>query len=478
MKTYQTDVVVIGAGAIGSAIARELSKYEVDVILVEKKEDVGGDASRTNSATIVSGYDSPVGSLESYLSVHSNPMFDQVTEDLEVDFKRIGAIQVGFTDEDVEVLKAHEKKAIANGVFDVELLSGDKVREMEPSLSKDIKAGLYIPKEGLVNVFDLLTAYVENAVDNGVRLMTSTKVERIQTAYGAVQSVITDQGEIRTTYVINAAALYCDELADTVGKKYFRNYPRKGEFFVLEKELPYATKRMIAPIPTPVTRGKLITPSMEGNLLIGPTAEDIEDKEDKSTTRAGLNSILEDIRKMLPDVNPRDSVTQFAGLRPARDPAEYSIKAFEDLSGYIEVNGITQGVSCSLATGVYVAKLLEDNGLKLVRKDNFNPYRKRIKLFRESSKEEQQELVKMDSRYGNIICRCEIVTEAEICEAIRRGARSVDAIKRRLRAGMGRCQGGFCGPRVVEILARELGIDPTEVCKNEKGSEMLSGVNK
>lgn len=478
MSTYRTDVVVIGAGAIGSAVARELSKYDLDVILVEKKEDVGGDASRTNSATIVSGYDAPEGSLESYLAVNSNPMFDRVTKELEVDFKRIGAIQVGFSKEDISVLKENEKKAIANGVMDVELISGDKVREMEPGLSKDIKAGLYVPRESIINVFDLLTAYVENAVDNGVRLMTSNAVQKIAAENGKVKAVVTDRGDIETKYVVNAAALHCDEIADTVGKRYFRNYPRKGEFFVLEKDLPYATARMIAPIPTPLTRGKLITPSIDGNLLIGPTAENIEDKEDKATTREGLDSIVEDIRKILPAVNPRDSVTQFAGLRPAREPAEYSIKAFDDLHGYIEVNGISQGVSCSLAAGVYVAKLLEENGLPLIRKDSYNPYRKRIKLFRECSEEEQEVLVKNNSGYGNVICRCEIVTEAEICEAIKRGARSVDAVKRRLRAGMGRCQGGFCGPRVVEILARELEIDPTQVCKNEKGSEMLWKINK
>ncbi len=478
MKTYQTDVVVIGAGAIGSAIARELSKYDVDVMLIERKEDVGGDASRTNSATIVSGYDAPVGSLESYLATASNAMFDKVTKELDVAFQRIGAIQVAFSDEDVEVLKENERKAIANGVMDVEILSGDKIREMEPSLSKEIKAGLYIPRESIVNVFDLLVAYVENAVDNGVRLMTSTKAEKITAKDNQIVSVVTDQGEIFTKYVINAAALYCDELAETVGKKYFRNYPRKGEFFVLDKNLPYATKHIIVPIPTPLTRGKLITPSIEGNLLIGPTAVNQTDKEDKSTTREGLDSIIHDVKKMLPDVNSRDSVTQFAGLRPARDPAEYSIRMFDDLKGYVEVNGITQGVSISLAAGVYVVNMLKKDGLDLKRKENYNPYRKKITLFRECSKEKQAELVKEDPRYGNVICRCEIVTEAEICEAIKRGAHSVDAIKRRLRAGMGRCQGGFCGPRVVEILARELGVEPEEICKNEKGSEMLVGKNK
>lgn len=478
MNTYQTDVVVIGAGAIGSAIARELSKYEVDVILVEKKEDVGGDASRTNSATVVSGYDAPVGSLEARLTAASNPMFDQVTKDLDVEFKRIGAIQVGFTEEDLTILKQNYEKAIANGIYDAELISGDKVREMEPSLSGEIKGGLYIPKESLVDVFELLVAYVENAVDNGVRLMTSTRALGIRCENGKVVSVQTDKGEIFTKYVVNAAALYADEIARTIGLAYFKNYPRKGEFFVLDKNLPYATNHIIVPIPTPLTRGKLITPSLEGNLLIGPTAVNQEDKEDKSTTKEGLDSILTDIRKMLPAVNPKDSVTQFAGLRPARLPAEYSIRAFEVAKGYIEVNGITQGISVSLAAAVYVAQLLEKEGLVLVRKDTYNPHRKSIKKFRNCTREEQAQLVSDNPSYGNVICRCETVTEAEIVEAVRRGAKSVDAVKRRLRAGMGRCQGGFCGPRVVEILARELHLEPELICKNEEGSRMLVQRNR
>ncbi len=478
MKPNRTQIIIIGAGAIGSALARELSKYKVDVTLIEKRNDVGGDASKSNSATIVSGYDAPVGSLESYLSVHSNAMFDQVTKELDVDFKRIGAIQVAFSDEEIEILKENQKKAIANGVMDVELISGKKVHELEPGLSPDIQAGLLIPREGIINVFELLTAYVENAVDNGVKLLTSTKVLEVKKKEGKVISVITDHGEIFADYVINAAALYCDEISATVGKNDFYNYPRKGEFFVLDKNLPYTPKHIIAPIPTPLTRGKLLTPTIDGNLLVGPTAENLSDKEDKATTKAGLDSILKDIRRILPAVNPGDSVTQFAGLRPARNPADWVFRDFDDLFGYIEINGISQGVSASLAAAVYAVQLLEKTGLKLERKDDYNPYRKRIKMFRDCKKEEQDRLVKENPLYGNVICRCETVTEAEICEAIRRGARSVDGVKYRLRAGMGRCQGGFCGPRVVEILARELKKNPTEICKNEAGSQMLKERNK
>lgn len=478
MNSSEKDVVVIGAGAIGSAIARELSKYHLDVVLLEKNEDVGGCASKSNSGTVVSGYDAPPGSLESILSVNSNPMFDRVCDELEVPFKRIGALQVGYTDDDMAELRHGHRKAMDNRAFDVELLSGVEARRREPVLSPGVKGALYIPREGIVNVFELLAAYAENAAENGVQVMTSTRALAIERKNARVTAVKTDKGDIPTRFVVNAAALYADEIAETVGLRYFRNYPRKGQIFVLDKNLPYAPKHIIAPIPTPVTRGKLLTPSIDGNLLVGPTAENLEDKTDKSTTAAGLADILKEVRRMVPDINPRDSVTQFAGLRPARDPAEYSIRAFDELQGYIEVNGITQGVSCSLSASVYVVELMKSRGLNTRRKDDFQPRRKAIVKFSECGRDEQARLIAADPRYGNIICRCETVSEAEIVEAIRRGARSMDGVKRRVRAGMGRCQGGFCGPRVVEILARELGIRPEEVCKNEAGSMLLAGASR
>lgn len=477
-SSKKNGVVIIGAGAIGSALARELSKYDLNIVLIEKNEDIGGCASKSNSATIVTGYDSPPGSLESILSVNSNPMFDAVCEELEVPFKRIGALQVGYSDEDLEKLHQGHKKAMDNGVFDVEFITGEEARRREPVLSKNVKGALYIPRESIINVFELLAGYVENAKENGVTVMTGTKVLSIEEKNGKVTGVTTTEGDIPTDYVVNAAALYADEIAKTVGLCDFRNYPRKGQIFVLDKNLPYAPKHVIVPIPTPLTRGKLLTPSIDGNLLVGPTAENLEDKGDKSTTAAGLADILADVRRMVPEIDPRDSVTQFAGLRPARDPAEYSIRAFDELHGYIEVNGITQGVSCSLSASKWITELLRSRGLELRRKTDFQPRRKAIVKFSECSRDEQSRLIAEDSRYGNIICRCETVSEAEIVEAIRRGARSMDAIKRRVRSGMGRCQGGFCGPRIVEILARELLESPEEVRKNEPGSMLLVGASR
>lgn len=478
MTKERVDVVIIGAGAIGSALARELSKYELNVVLLEKNEDVGGDASKSNNATVICGYDAPPGTLESRLTVASNPMFDKVCAELDVPFKRIGMLQLAFSEEDKKVIEANHKQAFANGVFDVELLDAPQVRKMEPNISDLVQGALFVPRESIVNVFELLLAYTENAAANGVDIRTSTRALRIITKNGKVDAVETDKGEIKTRFVINAAALYADEIAKTVNLCNFRNYPRKGQIFILDKNLSYAPNHILAPTPTPLTRGKLITPSIDGNLILGPTAENLEDKVDKSTSAEGLESILEDVRRMIPEVDPKDSVTQFAGLRPARDPKEYSIKPYKELYGYVEVNGISQGVSCSLSTSKYVVELLKEQGLQCIRKTDFNPYRKQIVRFNECSREKQAQLIKENPKYGNIICRCETISEAEILEAIRRGAKSMDGVKRRVRAGMGRCQGGFCSSRVLEILARELNIKPEDVCKNEPGSELLVGQNR
>jgi len=472
------DVVVVGAGAIGSAIARELSKYQLDVVLLEKNEDIGGNASKANGGSVICGYDYQPGSLDGLLGVAANPMFDQLTKDLDVDFKRIGLIQVAMNEEDMKFLKDARQNAIANGVFDTELLTKEEVLKMEPTLSSNIVGGLYVPRQAIVDVFELVIAYVENARDNGVKVYTGTKAKGIHKEDGKVQGVYTDQGEIKTKFVVNAGGLFADEFAKTAGISDFENYPRKGEFYLLDKNLPYSPKRIIAPVPNALSRGKLLTPTVHGNILLGPTADNIQDKTDTSTTFEGLEVVLKEVREKVPAINPRDSVTQFSGLRPKRTPDEMVIRTVDGVYGYVEANGTSAGISISPAAAIYVVNVMEKAGLQLVRKQDFNPIRKGIKMFRDATPEEQDELIKKDPRYANIICRCETVSEAEILEAIRRGARSVDAIKRRLRAGMGRCQGGFCSPRVIEILSRELNIPPEEVRKNEPGSEFLIGENK
>jgi len=479
----EADIVIVGAGAIGSAIARELSRYDLDVILVERNEDIGGYASKCNSATLCSGHDAPLNSLETRLTSASNRAYEEICKKLDVSYKRTGMIYVAHNEEELVRLRAIKKKAILNGEYNAETLSKEKVHELEPSINPDIVGGLLIPNEAIVDVMELLLAFVENAMDNGVTLMLETKVTGINTdpVDHHVVSVSTDKGDIKCKFVINAAAIYADALAKSVGFCDYYNYPRTGQFYVLDKNLPYAPKHIVVPLPTPISRGRLLTPSIEGNLLVGPSADNMTDREDTKTDKETLDSILKDCRKMIPAISPMDSVTQFCGVRPAIYPkTDWRIRAIDGCKGYIEAVGINQGISGAPGVAKYVAEILDDEGLEMIEKKNWISERKAIRRFAKMTEEERDAVIRENPKFGNIICRCETVSEGEIIEAIHKGpgARSVDAIKRRLRAGMGRCQGGFCGPRVVEILARELNVSPEEICKNEKGSEMLARENR
>ena len=474
----KTDVVVIGAGAVGCAIARELSKYKVNVIVVDKNEDVGGDASKSNSAIIHTGYDATPGSLESQLVVAANPMYDELVKDLDVPFKRIGAILPAFTDEQFNQLPAIKEKAFKNHVYDVEYKSGKELLEMEPNLNPEVKGGLYIPRESIIDPFIYVQALAENAYANGVEFLLNAKVTDIKTENGKIKSVVTEKGEIETKYVINSAGLYCDEIAEMVGKADYKVVARKGQFYILDKNTSCQVDHIVLPIPTKITKGKLMCPTIHGNMLVGPTAEDQESKVDKSTSTEGLDSIAKDVRNLIPNVNLRDTITQYSGLRPNRNPEGLNFDMYDDLEGYVNLSGVrSTGLTLSVAMGKYVVQQILMKGADFELKDNFIKKREGIIKFNEQPVEVQDALIKENPLYGNVICRCETITEAEIVQAINRplGAKSVDAVKRRVRAGMGRCQGGFCGPKVIEILARELKVNPEDINKHNSGSYMVTG---
>ncbi len=477
----KTDIVIIGAGAVGCAIARELSKYEIGVIVVDKNEDIGGDASKSNSAIIHTGYDAAPGTLESQLVVAANPMYDQIARDLDVPFSRIGAILPAITSEQYEQLPAIKEKAFRNHVYDVEFKTGRELLEMEPNLNPSVKGGLYIPRESIIDPFILVQALAENANANGVEFLLNAKVTGIRTGDGRVRGVETTSGGIETRWVINSAGLYCDEIAAMVGKADYKVVARKGQFFILDKNTSCRVEHIVLPIPTKVTKGKLMCPTIHGNMLVGPTAEDQESKTDKSTTAEGLASITADVKNLVPNVNVRDTITQYSGLRPNRNPEGLHFDMYDDLEGYVNLSGIrSTGLTLSAAMGKYVVQQLQYHGAGLVFKRNFIAARKGIVKFSECSLEEQERLIRENPLYGNVICRCETITEAEILQAIHRplGAKSMDAVKRRVRAGMGRCQAGFCGPKVLEILARELGCDVTRINKNNPGSFMAVGTTR
>ncbi len=474
----KADVLVIGTGAVGCAITRELTKFNLSVITVDKNPDVGGLASKSNSAIIHTGYDAAVGTLESELVVTANPMYDQLASDLDVPFVRIGAILPAITNEQFEMLPMLKEKAFKNKVYDVEYLSKEQIKEMEPNITDEVKGGLYIPRESIIDPFLLVVAYAENAVQNGAKILLNTEVTGIETKDGKVVGAHTTQGFIEAAYIVNAAGLYCDQVASFVGKNdYFVN-PRKGQFYILDKDTDCKVNHIVLPIPTKLTKGKLMCPTTHGNMLIGPTAEDGLDKSDASTNREGLDSIMTDVRKLIPGVNFRDTITQFAGLRPNRNPEGLHIDAYDDLKNYINISGVrSTGLTGSAAIGKYIVQMLLRLGMNAQPNWDFNPTRKRIPCFNEMTDDEKIQIIKEDPLYAHIVCRCETITEGEIVRAIHSPipATSVDAIKRRLRAGMGRCQGGFCGPAVIEILVRELGVSPQEIFKSRKGSYMICG---
>ncbi len=477
---YQTDIAIIGAGAVGTAIARELAKYKVRVMVIDKRDDVGGDASKSNSSILCSGANCPPHTLESQLCVASRVMAEQVVEELDIPFRPCGALMPAITQQQLERLPHLYNEAYENLVYDVELLSPQQVLEMEPEINPNVLGGLFIRREAVVDPFLFVVAHAENAAENGVEFLLNTEVKDIVIENGKVTALETTSGTVKTTYVINAAGLFCDEIATMAGENDgFVVKPRKGQYFILDKNTPVKTNAIIYPVPTPESRGKLLLQTVHGNMLLGPTAEDIDDKNDHSVNAEELEGVARDCKLLVPNIRIEDAITQYAGLRPNRIPEGFHIGFGKKTQGYFGISGVrSTGVSTSLAIAKYVVKMFQDAGVPLERNFDFQPRRKGIVRFAGADDALREALIRENPLYGRIICRCETVTEAEIVEAIRRpvGARTLDAVKRRVRAGTGRCQSGFCSPKVLEIIARELNIPVEQVEKNCAGSHMLTGL--
>ena len=473
---YKTDVLIIGAGAVGTALAREFSKFKIQVLVCDKNDDVGGDASKSCSGLTSTSATMPVGTLECKIRTISHSMIDILCRDLDIPILHCGSIAPVLTDEQMQEVPKLVERAFQNGVYDYEFMPREEILEMEPVLNPDIKGGIYSPRDSQINQFLMVVAEAENAAENGVDFLLDCEVTGIETGEGRVQRVLTTKGDIEAKWVINAAGLHCDEIAAMVGECDFTVHPRKGEFYVLGHDTPVKVKHIISSVPTPKTRGVLVIPTVDDNLLIGPTADDVEDKTDKKTTREGLEEVRTKALDMVPGLHFEDTITQFVGVRPARVPEGYNILISEKVKGYVGISGIrSTGLTASLALAKYVIHEMKAAGLELERKTGWIRERRGIVKFSDKTDEEKDALIAGDPRYGKIVCRCEQVTEAEIVEAIHRpvGAKTLDAVKRRVRAGMGRCQSGFCGPQVIAILARELGISEYEVRKRGIAAYML-----
>ena len=473
------DVIIIGAGVSGAATARELSRYKVNACVIEKEEDVCCGTSKANSAIVHAGYDAATGSLMAKLNVRGNQMMEQLAKDLDFPFKKNGSLVVCLHEEDMPNLQTLYDRGVANGVKDLRILNREELRAMEPNISDDAYAALYAPTAGIVCPFNLNIAMAENACVNGVEFKFDTEVTGLHPIEGG-WAIETNQGTFETKYVVNAAGVYADKLHNMVSAKKIHITPRRGDYCLLDKTAGNLVSKTIFALPGKFGKGILVAPTVHGNLILGPTAIDIEDKEGTNTTREGLDQVITKCGMNVKNIPMRSVITSFAGLRAHEDGHEFLIGELEDAPGFIDCAGIeSPGLTSSPAIGEMVAEILREK-LNLEKNENFVATRKGVLDPDALSKEERIELIRKNPAYGNIICRCEMITEGEILDAIHRplGAKSLDGVKRRTRAGMGRCQAGFCSPRPMEILARERHVSMFDITKSGGDSKIVVGTNK
>lgn len=468
------DVAVVGAGVVGALISRELSKYDIRVALLEKCNDVAMGTTKANSAIVHGGFDAANGTLKAKLNVRGTELMPKLCADMAVPYRNNGSLVLAFSEEEMEHVRTLYERGVKNGVPKLSVLDKAQVKALEPHVSDEVVGALLSETAGIVCPYELTIAATEVAVTNGVEFIRNCAVEAINvTADGFL--LATTQGEISAKYVVNAAGIHTDDIARMIGDDSISLVARKGEYYLLDKSFGFMADHTIFQCPNKMGKGVLVTPTVDGNLLIGPSALDVEDKEDVDTTPQGLEFIVEKAKKSVPTLNIRGAITSFAGMRahPVTDDFIIGFSAKNDC--FLNVAGIeSPGLSAAPAIAEMVAGLLKEKADWQEKKDCVLT-RKAPVRFRHMTKSEREALIAKNKAYGRIICRCETITEGEILDAIHApaGARDVDGVKRRTRAGMGRCQGGFCGSKVVEILSRELNIPMNEITKFGGNSKIL-----
>lgn len=473
------DVVVIGGGIVGTAVLRELSKYDLKCILVEKEPDLAMGTTKANSAILHAGFDAPTGSLKAITNVRGNQLYHELEKDLDLDIKWTGSMVAATTDEEMATLQELLERGKANGVEGLKILSHEEVLQKEKNLTA-VKGALWAPSAGVCWPFGAALAFAKCAVQNGAEVIRDCRVLGFIKEDGRLTGVETSKGVIKTKYVVNAAGVYADEIAKLAGDNSFTITPRKGEYILFDKtacsSLVYG---VVFPTPTKKSKGILVCTTTHGNTFIGPNAQDMEDKDDHAVTTDGMNEIIASARKLIPNLPMGAAITEFAGLRAVSSTGDFIIGA-SSVPGLYNAAGMqSPGLTAAPAVAeMLAAAIVKDCGA--ADKTDFKAALPKKAVFNRMNWDQQAALIKENHLYGRVICRCETVTEAEIVEAIHEpcGARTVDGVKRRTRAGMGRCQGGFCGPRVTQILARELNIPVPEVLKERADSHMFYEKNQ
>lgn len=464
----KVDVSIIGAGLMGTAIARNLSKYDLKVMVIEKGADVCCGASKATSAIIHTGFNEKPRTLKAELIAKGSIMMEELCSQIDVPFKRLGHLVVALSDNDLNILDSLKRQGHENKVKEIEIIDKQKLLSIEPNLTENAKAALFAKNGAIVSPYELAIALMENAQKNDVQLILNAPVVNIKREDDR-WLIQTPKGWVRSKYIINTSGISADDISYMAGDKEFKITPIKGEEYILDKNVGSLINHIIVT----ASSGVIALPTAHGNLLVGTTSVKTC-KDDFMTTRDGYQYIFDNIKKAIPKISEKDIITSFAGLRAMNDKTEdYIIKASNKVPNFINVSIGSPGVAATPAVAAMVENILENLGTKLIKKDGYIPYRKAIVKFKDLSEKEKEEIIKLDNRYGHVICRCETITEGEIVEAIKRGARTLDGIKYRVRAGMGRCQGGFCTPRILRIMERELGIPVTEVTKKGKNSGVV-----
>ena len=472
MKRY--DIIIIGGGVTGAAIARELSRYRgLRLGLLEKAEELAFGTSKSNSGIIHPGTQNSPGSLKGRLCVQGNHLMRGLCRELGVDFKEVGELIVAFDRQEMQRLNQLKVQAESLGVPGLKILGEAWLRRKEPNLNRKARGCLYAPSAGIISPYRLVYDLAENAAVNGADIFTGAAVEDIRSVKGYDFKISTSRGSFRTNYIINAAGLYSDVISAMAGVRNFRIRPRKGEEFILDKKLEHMTNHLLFPLPAGNSKGILIIKTTYGNPMIGPTAEEVDDKEDLSTTDAGLRKVLKAARIMIPSINEDDIIAYFAGLRPAAGD-DFIIRHEDRAPGLINVAGIqSPGLTAAPAIAAMVTGMLKDDGMTMRRKLFFRAHRKKTTHLFAMPAERAAGLIGKDPSYGDIVCRCETVSAREVKDAIKRGAKTLDGIKFRTRAQAGRCHGSFCATRLLKMLSEGTKTPVTKITKRGKGSEVV-----
>lgn len=470
-------IAVIGAGVVGSLIARELSRYDAEILLFDREEDVGFGVTKANSGIVHAGFHDEPGTLRARFCVLGNALYPELAKELGFSFFRTGALVLAFSGEEEETLKRLWEQGEANGVPDLALLSGEEVLAQEPEVNPAVRAGLFAPTVGITAPWEVAQSAAENAQENGAEIHLGEEVLGIEVKSGRVQALRTAKGRYLVDAIVNAAGLFADRISGMAGVPFPTLIPRRGEYVLLDQPAGNLVRSVLFPTPSPISKGILVIPTVDGGLLLGPTAEDLPpaEKEATETTSQGLAQVIRGAQKLVPKIPLNQALKTFAGLRPELANGDFVVGP-TTVRGFYQAGGMrSPGLTAAPAVAKFLAHEVIGPELGLTKKATFNPKRVRIPRAAELPEEEWEKLIRADPRWGRVVCFCNTVTEAEVVEAIRRGARTVDGVKFRTRAGFGRCQGSFCTAKIMTILASELGLDPERITFRGPGSELILG---